>query len=1017
MANKWYTGLIMNDKESKVSNEQVFRDAYDRLNKKQKEAVDTIEGPVMVIAGPGTGKTQILTLRIANILLKTDTAPESILALTFTESGAKAMRERLGRFVGSTAYRVPIYTFHGFAKRLISEYPEAYPKIIGGAPATDLDKFKLIETILETPDLSLLRPTGSPQFYVKPLLQIISHLKQENVKPDGLAALIVEQETALLDIVQYHEKGAHKGKERSEYTKYVAQVEKQRALLLIYRQYETLLRADNLYDFDDMILETVQALTHNEAVLLDLQERYQYILADEHQDVNGAQNAILSLLTSFHNQPNLFVVGDEKQAIYRFQGASLENFLYFESQFIDTKVIALTNNYRSTQPILDAAHALIAVSDGPLVDYRVPLISASDVVTRPTSFAFTHEALEEDWLVKRVQAELSSGIAAAEIAIIVRSNREVQHFAGRLRQAGIPAQGSAEGDILEHPILRSVITLLRAVSKPADEVLLGELLHSVYFGVTPADIVRVLSARNFVTPLAQLLTDVAILDTLNLDNTEAVLRIMIVLQSTRTATLIQPPHRVLQQMLQDSGLLHHVMVYDPLEGTRVIRRLYDEVESLVLTGEIRDLTELVTLLEGRVSYGLPLNAPYIKLGNDGVQVMTAHKAKGLEFTTVFIPHLTEKSWGTSAHPTYFKVPLLRTAVLTKEANEDERRLLYVAMTRAKQRLFITYAGSNAEGKELLPAAFLAELGATITPEIETQQTEFDPLLVLRGNEYVVPATIKELLRHNLITRGLSATALNNFIKNPWNYFYRTVLRLPEIQTLPLQFGVAMHGVLEYCTKTYTKTGVLPKWNEAVGILKRELGTLPLGSLEGSDLLEKGQEILAIYLEHLVQTLGVSTKEEYRMRVILPLSISGVAEIPLTGSLDRLDLDKNGNLLRVVDYKTGKYKTRNEIEGKTAKADASYRRQLTFYSLLLELYNDERYQSEVGLLSFIEPDSKGRIHEEEFISDASERAELRELITASVESIIAGDFLRDEVALADSDYAHIGSDFMKLLLRQ
>lgn len=1005
----------MNNSELKRDNERVFQESYNSLNQKQKEAVDAIDGPVMVIAGPGTGKTQILTLRIANILLKTDTAPENILALTFTESGAKAMRERLRRFVGSTAYRVPIYTFHGLAKRLISEYPGAYPKIIGGAPATDLEKFKVIETVLQNPELSLLRPTGSPQFYVKPLLQIISHLKQENVHPDGLAQLIIDQECSLLDIVQYHEKGAHKGKERSEYTKMVAQLDKQRALLLVYRQYEALLRTDNLYDFDDMILETVKALINNNDMLLDLQEKYQYILADEHQDVNGAQNAILLLLTNFHTQPNLFVVGDEKQAIYRFQGASLENFLFFEKQFPETNVIALTDNYRSTQPILDVAHALVAVSGGPLLDYRVPLVSQSAAVTTLNALSFSHEALEDDWIIKKIEAELKAGIKAAEIAIIVRSNREVQHFAERLRQSNIIAQVSSEGDILEHPILRSVMSLLGVVAKPADETLLAAVLQSAYSGISATDVVKILSARRYDTPLTVLLFDLEKLTTLELQNPEAVKKLMEVLQNARDNSVTTPPHRLLQQLLKDSGLLDFILVHDPLEGTRVIRRLYDEVETLVRSGEVRDLAELILLLDGRISYGLPLNAPYIKLGDAGVQVMTAHKAKGLEFATVFIPHLTEKSWGTGSHPTYFKVPLLRSVAVTPEANEDERRLLYVALTRAKKTLFVSYSETSAEGKELAPAAFLAELADTLVTDV-TNGTDFEPLLVLKDCGILIPDTFKALLKHTLVIRGFSATSLNNFIKNPWNYFYRNVLRLPEVQTLPLQFGSAMHGVLEYCTKTHSSTGVLPSWSEAVSVLKRELGTLPLGKIEFSDLQKKGQEILAVYLEHLIKTVPNKTKEEFSIKVSLPLnlSISGLEEIPLTGKLDRLDLKEDGTLLRVVDYKTGKPKTRNEIEGKTAKADASYRRQLTFYSLLLELHGDERYQSESGVLSFIDPDSKGRIHEEEFISGPAERTELKTIINEAVASIIAGDFLSDTDALNESDYAAIGKEFQKLL---
>ena len=321
-----------------------FKKAYGALNTAQKEAVDTIEGPVLVIAGPGTGKTQILTLRIANILLSTDTAPENILALTFTESGARAMRERLRSFVGAVAYRVPIYTFHGFAGDLIRQYPDSYSNIIGGRPASELEKVELIETILDDSEFKLLRPLGNPAYYVRAILHTIATLKQEYLEPDKLGAIINEQEAVLASMPKLHEKGAHKGKVKGDYQKLEKTIAKNHELLAVYRRYQSLLREQNLYDFDDMMLESVHALNSNEDMLRDLQENYQYLLADEHQDVNASQNRILELLAAYHERPNIFVVGDEKQAIYRFQGASLENFLYFEDKFPNTTTIALTEN-------------------------------------------------------------------------------------------------------------------------------------------------------------------------------------------------------------------------------------------------------------------------------------------------------------------------------------------------------------------------------------------------------------------------------------------------------------------------------------------------------------------------------------------------------------------------------------------------------------------------------------------------------------------------------------------------
>ena len=591
----------------------------------------------MVVAGPGTGKTQILTLRIANILIQTDTAPESILALTFTESGAKAMRERLRRYIGATAYQVPIYTFHGFAEQLISRYPDSYHRVIGGRPANELEKITLLENILDNPAIKLLRPMGNPQYYVPHILRIVGQLKQEYVTPDTFAEIIAQQEVELQGIEKMHEKGAHTGKVRGEYSKKEKSIEKNRELLFVYRQYEALLSEQNLYDFDDMIVETVKALTAEEDMLRDLQEQYQYILADEHQDVNGSQNKILELLAAFHDSPNIFAVGDEKQAVYRFQGASLENFLYFTEQFPGTTVISLTSNYRSGQPILDAAHSLVEVAEpGPLKDLRVPLTAQAVAGASVTQRTFVHQAVEDTWLSNQIQLQVTAGTELKEIAVIVRTNKEVETVSALLRKAGFPVTASADGDILQHPITQAVQSLINAVITEKNEQALFAVLHGAYWGISVSDLVKVLSARSYDVSLWSILTDVKVLESLQVDDIPSLQKVVMVIEAAREKEVHEAPHRVLEFVLQQSGLLRHVMKHDPFEGTRVLRRLYDEIEELVIrdgVGTLRAVSQTFATLQ---AYRLRLNAPFIETNDQAIQVMTAHKSKGLEFSTVFI---------------------------------------------------------------------------------------------------------------------------------------------------------------------------------------------------------------------------------------------------------------------------------------------------------------------------------------------------------------------------------------------
>jgi len=996
-----------------ISNKQqalqtAFNDAFISLNAAQKQAVNTIEGPVLVIAGPGTGKTQILTLRIANILLMTDTKPEQILALTFTESGAKAMRDRLRRYVGAAAYRVSIHTFHSFAGRLISEYPDAYPSIIGGRPGSDIDKINIIENILEHSNFKLLRPSGNPRYYVTPLLHIIGTLKQENISPDRLVEIIATQEANLQDTPKLHAKGAHKGKVRGDYTKLEKTIAKNRELAHVYRQYEALLGEQNLFDFNDMIKQTVAALTNDIDMLRDLQEQFQYVLADEHQDVNGAQNKILELLASYHSAPNIFAVGDEKQAIYRFQGASLQNFLHFENAFTGTTAIALTENYRSGQTILDLAHSLIKVGDGPLQGLRVPLEAKAVAQSTVEERAFSHQAIEDAWLIQSIQEQINAGTPLSEIAVIVRTNKEVEILAALLRKANIKANASASGDILKHSITQAVQALLRAVLTDKDEEALFTILHGAYWGLSSSDLVRIYGARRHNLSLQMILRDTSLLRALGVEAPDTALNIINVLTEARAREVTDPPHRVLEYLLNASGFLEHVMRYDPLEGVRVLRRLYDEIEALVVTDDITTLARVCELLTLRSDYGLPLNAPYLHNGGEAITVMTAHKSKGLEFDTVYIPRLIDAVWGGATRRELFKIPLATISTTTPDdQNDDEKRLLYVAMTRAKTKLYISYSDTNAEGKELLASRLLIELDRSLVSVVDT--TSFE-------NGYQISDTLQpgirgvtvdtQLLTELLALRGFSATSINNYLRNPWDYFYRNILRVPQVQPTHMQFGTAIHNTLEKITRQHTKDKKLPNENQILAWYEHELSTLPVSKNEYDRLREQGAETLLTYLNHLEKTLPAITYEELNIKVVLKTGLAALPEIMLTGKLDRLDMALDGTALQVVDYKTGKPKTRNAIEGKNAGGDGGYKRQLVFYALLLSLYEHEQFITKTGVLSFVQADSKGCIKEECFSITNEEIEGLKKDIIAAVADITTGAFLSDELAASESEYAHL-----------
>jgi len=264
----------------------------------------------------------------------------------------------------------------------------------------------------------------------------------------------------------------------------------------------------------------------------------------------------------------------------------------------------------------------------------------------------------------------------------------------------------------------------------------------------------------------------------------------------------------------------------------------------------------------------------------------------------------------------------------------------------------------------------------------------------------------QLLTHLLAERGFSATSLNNYLRSPWDYLYRNVLRIPEVQPVHMQFGTAVHNTLEYVTGFHTREGRFPSDTQVKEKLEVELGRMPVTVEDHTRLHARGLEVLYGYMQHMEHSLPKQTKEELKLRVVLQTGIPELPELPLTGMLDRLDLNDEGFALRVVDYKTGKPKTRNVIEGKTAASDGGYKRQLVFYALLLSLHDDERYKTNTGTLSFVEPDTKGVIHEETFTITKEEIADLQEEIIKAAKGIISGSFLDTPCDEKESEYCHL-----------
>lgn len=986
---KWY-----NDH---MENVEVFEKQYKRLTNRQREAVDTVEGPVMVIAGPGTGKTTILTLRVANILRVTDTSPRNILALTFTESAGYAMRRKLKDIIGPSAYKVNIYTFHGFAEEIIQTYPEYFPEIIGSNHINEIDQVRILEEIFESNQFEYLKSYGNPLFYVRPCLSMISDLKREDISPEDLKIIIEEQEKEFEEIEDLcHEKGRYKGKMKGDYKKLLEKIEKNKDLHRVYDAYQEYLKEHNLRDFNDMIMVVVRTLNTDEDLKLRLQEEYQYILADEHQDANRAQNKLLEHLTSFHENPNLFIVGDEKQAIFRFQGASLENFLYFKERFPEGVHIVLDQNFRSHQEILDYSHSLIEYNKVPFPELRLKLEAFHGSAQKHvpiTLHSFQTEEYEHRFIAENIAEKLEKGSNPNEIAVLYKNNRDVELLMPHLEEMGIPYVVESKSSILSDIVIEKLILLMRAVNAFGEGEYISKILQFDFLGLDPLDVYRlhVYRQREW-GELIEILSSKEKLKEAGIEDVESFQEIYEELKKTHSDARNIPLISLFPRILSRFGITRFLLSegVSNLESYRKITALFGKIKELSQVHKNYSLEEFLSYTDSVIEHGLDLNVHTHTDADVGVRLMTAHKSKGLEFDTVYITRLVDKHWGNKRSRSFFHIPVEGLKSLDVEVNEDERRLLYVALTRARKEVVLTNAHTNYEGGELVPSQFLAELDSSLVEEINHET--YRPLTATVHGEKRVRTELRSYITHLFFERGLAVTALNNYLACPWRYFYNNLLRVPEVPSRHQTYGVAIHNALRDFFSKYAR-GDNPSKKELLSNFDLHLKRASFSGEEIEDGTKRGHDSLSGYYDEYEGTWGRNLMLEYDVRGV-PFEIiheEKTEELLLKGKLDKVEfLDTEGSV-SVVDYKTGEPKSRGVIEGTTKNSNGDYKRQLVFYKLLLDSYADGKYKMESGIIDFVEPNKSGKYKKERYIIKDTEVEELRDIIQSVAQEILSLSF--------------------------
>lgn len=1072
-----------------------YEEALQYLNANQRRAATTIEGPVLVIAGPGTGKTQLLTTRIAHILASTDTLPQNILCLTFTESAAQTMRERLSNLIGQAAYDVTISTYHAFGSELIRHHSDYFVSLGDMQPVDELGIDSILREILA--GLPYSNPLKFADMYLGDIKTLISDAKRALLTPEDLTK-VAEHNQAFLEkanavtldtlagmqridktspqrFIDLHKKiaeaaditepasgvlplstlllqelrtaieDAEASGKTTSLTKwknawlakdqdgnFVVEGQKAnhklKAAAEIYQIYLTELSARGLYDYDDMILKAIQALEENADFRYTLQEQYLYMLLDEFQDTNGAQLRLIELLTdsSVHEgRPNVLAVGDDDQAIYAFQGANYSHMLQFQQMYRDVLVVPLTENYRSHSNILQLAEGISGQIEQRL-HHNFPEINKTLVAkgeTLPKKAIIERREAKSDagqfaWTAKRIKELVGQGMPPSEIAVLAPQHKHLEPLLPFLRQEGIPMRYEKRENVLEDPAINqllrmSELVLALAGNQPAKANALWAEVLSFDFWNLPTSLIwqlswqahddqenwsNILFNQPELRPIA--LFFIRLSTMAGVETLETVLDYLIGtepldLQEPGTASFRSSfyEHYFGQTIKKTGAGQGHAEFWNLLTNLIVLRaRLRDYAQ---VDGERLHIKDLLAFVEAHRAADIKiLNTSPYQEADDAVQLMTAYKAKGQEFQAVFLLGVNDEVWGSKARTqsTRLSIPENLQHIRYAGATNDERlRLFYVALTRAKEQLYLMNYRANYAGKAMTRLKYLSETAeedmvySPLLPKPHQKVlpagdganpiTELKAYWQERHEAAITQKEFRALLKARLERFRLSPTHVTSFIdlekQGPAYFFMNTILRFPRAPTPTGEFGNAMHETLEWLHRQAKQAGKIPATSSVLKQFSRRLQGKRLNEQDTRLFLERGNLSLRAYLAQRTHTISPNDEVEFNFRN----EGAFIGQCHLSGKIDKMIVDAQTKTIVIVDYKTGKSYSRWIHDSKLHR----YRHQLYLYKTLIEKSHSwQGYTVTDAYLEFVEPDENGRIQELHLVFDEQEQRQIEQL---------------------------------------
>lgn len=1042
-----------------------YETEYERLNERQRQAVDTLQGPLLVVAGPGTGKTQLLSMRVANILLKSDVYPDNILCLTFTNKAADNMRERLLKLIGPQAHGIQVRTFHGLAAEIMNRYPQYFwrgARLSIAADAVQLevmqlvlsrlptehplalkfagqytlinDVFNAIKLVKEaglTPDKlraiiesnhaylnaaePLLAELGSIKVGAKTLPAIETIVHQLPAQPiDELIAPLTSLQTVILTSYNQAVEAQVESGKTTPISKWKARwIQKQDsdygmfnernrndwwlAVADAYEHYRQLLHGRGFYDYADMLVEVVGQIEQHEDLRATLQEQFQYVLIDEFQDTNAAQLRLAHLIADHPEltSPNIMAVGDDDQSIFKFQGAELSNMLGFTRQYPTAKTIVLTNNYRSSQAVLDTSAGIISHAQYRLVTQRKDLSKELRAMNAPAKAGIIENRIyrsrEEELtgLAETASTLLKSG---KTIAVLARQHSSLRDIAMLLHQTGTPISYEQSNDILELPAIEQlylILKLLTAIKKGeismVNELLSLTLTHPMWnippevmwhFAITQQ------KRHDWLAGLIDSSDDkLSAIGTwfmwlTKTSSSEPLAVIIEYVLGLRDNDLYASPLR--SYFYEDAAMTESYI--ETLSGTQMLRALVSEFRGVGVS-KVEDFIRFIDLMRvnGKI---IADTSPFIS-GTRSVELLTVHKAKGLEYDAVIIADAIDAMWSPSS---YGRIPPANLPLRPAEDDADDYvRLMYVAATRAKDTLIFGYYQLNQKGESVLAARSLSQVPAAVQSPASGQA-----LVDVLENTLAWPKLEQTeetaLLKPLLENFHLNVSNLINFLDlsrgGPDHFKQRNLLRLPSAKQPSAAMGTAVHDALQEAQQLHNAGKT-----DMDSVIKRFNDSLLDQGLPEADFrkrLAEGRRVLKRFIEAYGWEFAVGALPEYTIANIF----CGPAKVG--GTLDVLDM--TGEHTIVQDYKTGRPLASLGAKSGDAGLKAwRHKLQLIFYALLLELDPAVKVKGDViGQMVYVESDLKNKLVLE-YVPTRDDLTRLTALVQAVWDHVMRLDF--------------------------